>query len=161
MSLSIRSVLPLLVAAIALALFTSTAQAQTDKIAAKIEKAVDKTITKFDKTVESYDKKVDGLVARTSAKVAKMVAKNKPAEEINETINKAIMTGMNFAATTRAKIDTTEVNGLRAVDKYSTHPDADDAETEIAAAADTCFEDIDEIWTVAGEALHALEVDVP
>lgn len=158
MNLSIRSILPILITALAFALCTSPAHAQTDKIAIKIERAVDKTITKFDKTVESYDKKVDGLVARTSAKVRKMVAKNKPAEDINETISRAITTGMNFATTSRAKIDTTETNGLRAVDKYSTHPDADEAETEIAAAADTCIEDIDDIWAVAGTALHALEV---
>jgi hypothetical protein len=158
MSLSIRSVLPFLVTAITLALFASTAQAQADKIAVKIERAVDKTITKFDKTVESYDKKVDGLVKRTSAKVAKLVAKNKPAEEINETINKAITTGMNYASTARTKIDSTEASGARAVNKYSTHPTADEAKSEIAAAADTSIEDIDEIWAVAGTALHALDV---
>lgn len=156
MTLSIRSVLPLLVTAIAL--FTSPAQAQADKIAIKIEKAVEKTITKVDKTVESYDKKVDGLVARTSAKVAKLVAKNKPAEDINEVIDKAIMTGMNYASTARTKIDSTEASGLRAVNKHSTHPTADEAETEIAEAADTSIEDVDEIWAVAGTALHALDV---
>ncbi|MBL8745439.1 MAG: hypothetical protein JNK58_03690 [Phycisphaerae bacterium] len=153
MTLNIRLALSVMLAAFLLAVFSPAAHAQGNP--AKIDKTIDKTIVKFEKTVQSYEKKVNQLVAKCTTKVGKMVEKGQSAEQINTYINKTIMTGMGFASTTRAKIDATERSGLRSLEKYDSS-DEDDA--EISSAADDCHQQIDDIWTAAGTALHALEV---
>ncbi len=152
MSLSIRSFMSLVVAAVALAFLAAPVHAQDE---AKVAKIVAKTLVKYDKTVLSYDKKIDRLAAKCAVKVGKMVAKGQSAELINAYIAKSITTGMNHANVTRAKIDTTETNGLRGLVKYGSPAEATSA---ISADADASIQEVNDRWDEAAVALHALEV---
>lgn len=153
MTITIRPVLSLIVAVAAFMLVAPQVSAQ-DQV--KIDKIIAKTETKLESTVGSYDRKIDALVAKCTIKVNKMVAKGTEPAKINEYINKTIMTGMNHASSTRAKIDKTETSAMRSLAKYGSPAEAT---AEVAEFADDCISQVDEMWEAAGTALHALEVE--